>query len=206
MNSKEWVSLWLATMLVGYLGIRIINTTERLKPFKEALQMEDANFRTGDLFLFHSNFLLMLLIDSPFSHVGIVIVLHNTPYLFEIVPTNSVCTLTPVNRTHFPMDEEIFYRPIEASLDEDRVLLYLHEVSDRVYDYGAWLPLLQHAFDHIVFPRLPKRRQTGSFSCASLVGNLLQRFGVMKEKNDFVPEDFSSLRHLGRWGVERRLV
>lgn len=205
MKSGEWVSLWLATMVVGYLGIRIINTTERLTPFRNnVVRIEDATFRTGDLFLFHSNFLLMLLMDSPFSHVGVVVVLANKPYLLEIVPSNYVCTLTPVNRHH--LAEHVYYRPIETSLDADRVLLYLKEVADRVYDYGAWLPLLRQAFNHIIFPRLPKHPQTDSFSCASLVGNLLQKFGVLKEKTDFVPEDFSSLRYVGRWGVERRLV
>jgi hypothetical protein len=206
MEVNEWVSLCLATLLVGYLGIRVLNTKERLKPFRHnTLRLEDAMFQTGDLLLFHSNLLLMLVMDSPFSHVGMVVVIGETPYLFEIVPNNQVCTMTPVNR-YFINANRVYYRPIDTALDWCVVMGYLREVADRVYDYSAWVPMIHRAFGHLVFPRLPKRKATKAFSCATLIGTLLHRFGVLAHKTDFVPEDFSSLRYVGRWGVETRLM
>lgn len=203
MQTNEWVSLLVATILVGYVGIRILNTKERLAPFNETVKRDETIFKTGDLLLFHSNAWLMFLLDSPYSHVGIIVVLNETPYVFEIVPHHSVPTLMSVNR--LDLDRDIYYRPIQTALDREIVLDHLCNEADQLYDFAVWYPLVKEVFDHVVFPRLPCRKLQG-VSCATLVGRLLQKFGVMVHKDHFVPEDFSSLRYEGRWGCEQRLV
>ncbi len=203
MQTNEWISLLVATLCVAYVGIRIANTKERLTTFRQTIRRDQVTFQTGDLLLFHSNLLLMFLLNSPFSHVGVVVVLNHTPYVFEIVPHNRFPTLTPVNRLN--LDKGVYHRSIETPLDTDKVVKYIEMEGDRMYDFALWYPLVKQTFDHVVFPRLPHRTRS-CLSCATLVGKLLHRFGVMVHQEHFVPEDFSSLRHEGRWQVEKKLI
>lgn len=196
-DAIEWITLCVAVCLVGYVGLRLMRIKDRVRD-RPSVRYEDLEFKTGDLVLFHTNVWLMFLLDSPFSHVGMVVVHDGVPYVYEIVPEHGTPTLTAVNRRTMV---GAFYRSIDLPLENVGEAILRQNTT---YDFSTWEPLLHEAFASLLWPRLPRRRKSSSMSCAMLIGALVQQYGIMVGKAHFVPEDFST--HVGRWGRERRVV
>ena len=182
-------------------AFRIKRTNDILIAFNQ--NQDRGSLQCGDLVLFAGNCLLRCLLNSPFTHVGMVV---ESPggqiYLWEINPTRQYPTLTPIQYISTP----VYVRSISTPLPREKVWNLVIESGNTKYDFGAWRPLVKSTFGAYFWPRLPSSKHSLIFfSCADMVGSALQEFGCFSGKNHFVPEDFSSRKSEDRWGIEKLL-
>ena len=109
------------------------------------------DFETGDLVLFSGNPLLSYLLQSSFTHVGVVLATPTQKYILHISPESVkpvLCKVTP--------GMTVFHRAISTPLDSRKIVEWA-TVNHFEYDYSAWWNYT-HAFllpFQFLFPTLP---------------------------------------------------
>lgn len=215
MSVRVWWTLLLGVVVLSSIGYRALQGRERLLPLKRCL-VHDVQFQTGDLLLFPPDgvvpLLLALSMDSScYYHVGMVVVVDNVPYMWEISARDKQAVLVPVDAAI--RSRRVYYRAIKTPLSQERTLEYMYDHAPDTYDIDVWYQALSAVFPRPLWPTVPFRPLAASVSgrvnCASMVAGLLQQeVGGFEDTPFPTPFDFSSLSRrprLERWQPDRRL-
>lgn len=159
--------------------------------------------QTGDLILFLGNPFLSYVLNSPFTHVGIVVALAKGPVVLHLPPEQNqpcVCDLNLLKGEH------VAYRSIKIGLSTAKMRKLMRQAF--AYDFESWKTVFHHTFgDSLFFPWVPKAaNDTGKLCCSAYVAWLLEHFSIDMGTRLPMPEDFSSSnsKTLGRWEVEKK--
>lgn len=159
--------------------------------------------QTGDLILFLGNPFLSYVLNSPFTHVGIVVALAKGPVVLHLPPEQNqpcVCDLNLLKGEH------VAYRSIKIGLSTAKMRKLMRQAF--AYDFESWKTVFHHTFGNsLFFPLVPKAaNDTGKLCCSAYVAWLLKHFSIDMGTRLPMPEDFSSSnsKTLGRWEVEKK--
>jgi len=204
---NEWLTLVCVLLGFAHIGQRVLNVKERLQRFAD-VDFGQISFQTGDLLLFQSNLALSFLLDSPYSHVGMVVCYGSGTFLWEITGSGGRPTLTPIDLELLRSAGTVYYRRLRTTfVDEDVVVKYIQAHANFTYDFSTWKHVLHETFQNALFPRLPApTKPPQGASCANMIGHFLQEMGLFPDKEYFLPEDFSALSLGGaHWADDVRI-
>jgi hypothetical protein len=213
MSLRVWWTLLLGVVVLASIGYRALRGRERLLPLKRC-SVHDVHFQTGDLLLYPPDgavpLLLALSMDSSsYYHVGMVVVVEETPYVWEISARDKQAVLIPVDAAI--RSRRVYYRAIKTPLSPERTLEYIYNHATDTYDIHVWYQAVSGVFPQPFFPTVPFRplvaSASGRVNCASMVAGLLQQeVGGFEDTPFPTPFDFSSLStrpRLERWHPDR---
>jgi len=202
--SSEWLTLLCVLLGCGYVGHRVLNVKERLEPFAD-VPFASIDFRTGDVLLFQSNLALSFFLNSPYSHVGMIVRFEGETFLWEITGRGRRATLTAVS-ADLNATGAVYYRRLLSPVDEDTALEHVRANAGFTYDFSTWQHVLHNRFQNALFPRLPTPTTPSGASCANMLGRFYQDLGMFPGKEYFLPEDFSALSGETRWSKDQRII
>lgn len=167
--------------------------------------------KTGDIILFSGTGVISNIIkvatNSMWSHVGMVVIIGDTPYLFESTTLNKIPDyyddmikrgVQVVNlemKLQSMSDYKFAYRELDNPLTYDQKRM-LYEIKDELFDTDyeqSLLELIKSSYDGWFGEN--HRADLSTVFCSELTAYSLQKLGVIGTDlppNEYVPSDFSS--------------
>ena len=154
--------------------------------------LEDIQWKTGDIVLFHSNPAINFVLSSVWSHVALVIVpkrpQNSQPFMLDITSstrTPAVRPLLPILMKEFwTSTRTVAYRSIAHSLDNDTIATYL-QTNTLLYNHHYWKVVFNRLFGSF-FMQFDKTGERTTF-CSELIHDTLLYCSAVKDTHRKVP-------------------
>lgn len=191
-----------ATIVCILLGVHLEHTRPVSSRF---VKVEDVNFASGDLVLFHSSVFLSLLLGSSWTHVGLVIEDDEGElYLWEIRPPYPYPVQTPLLESlrQRLSSQRIVWRAIRQPLP-----LQIEPFLHVRYNFHSWMDILASWMPSPWILPLPRQQGKLHACCVDLIRDTLIHSGLSLPATMITPADFASdSPHTEQWEMERQLV
>lgn len=151
--------------------------------------LDDVEWKTGDIVLYHCNPYINITTGGEWSHVGVVVVGESgVPRIFEITGTDHYCTAKPLrkelDKALAKKDNVVAFRRLSPPPSEAKVRAHVvASLKKRThYEHVYWRAFYQRMFGAF-FPLYVSgkdRLSQNSSVCSALVAELFQEVGAMQ--------------------------
>ena len=157
-----------------HLSYRLTHCIRTLSAYASPTFFGMGEMNTGDLVFFSGNPLLSYLLNSCFTHVGMIVMQQEKVYILHITPTTLVPMLCPV--VHGMV---LYYRAIKTPLITRKLFEILQKKQYR-YDFNCWQNITFSFLKpyECLLPTLPwfdvHEEDSERVNCAALLKGLLE--------------------------------
>jgi hypothetical protein len=198
---------------VSIFSIFLACRTFKLFPLqrKRRSRLQDTSFSSGDLLLYHTNAQVQFILNSDFSHVGLVYKdSHGILFVWEISPENNGrATLEPLmpslTKLLWKGKNSVIHRKLKKKINIDLFTEFINKHMDSLqYCHDYWRAALHRWFDHfwLIVPPVRSNVSPGFDYCTGLTMKTLRYLGVIDAVNEkpIIPSDFSEKNdHIIHW-------
>ena len=141
---KLEISLLIGAIILGFVVLHWTIALQHPVTMFSYVYDRNIDIGTGDIMLFQGNALINLMTFHRYTHVGVVIVLDNERYIFQLLPEHKYPSLTKItneflNQSSFTAIKHLYSSPHHKKKIQEKMVKFIEMYKYETYHHTSYI-------------------------------------------------------------------